>query len=68
MGEFNIIGAVIGAFVGWFIAAMFSSGPKTPIEAFTGDYDSDGLGCLAFLLLIAVGAGLGGFMLPPLFD
>ena len=61
------IGAVAGLFAGWIVGAVFTKGPKTPMEAVSGDYESGGLGCFAFLVLIAVfvggviaGAILGG--------
>ncbi|MEZ6000236.1 hypothetical protein [Hyphomonas sp.] len=55
------IGAIAGLFAGWIIGAVFTSGPKTPMEAFSGDYESSGLGCFAFLILIAVCVGSGVF-------
>lgn len=55
------IGAIAGLFAGWTIGAIFTRGPKTPMEAFSGDYESSGLGCFAFLILIAVCVGGGVF-------
>ncbi|WP_273185963.1 MULTISPECIES: hypothetical protein [Hyphomonas] len=53
------IGAVAGLFAGWIVGAVFTKGPKTPMEAVSGDYESGGLGCFAFLVLIAVFVGGG---------
>ena len=55
------IGAAAGAFLGWFIAALFTQGPKTPLEAFSGDYEASGPGCLTFLVLV-VGGGAAGLL------
>jgi len=67
MDNFNVFGAIVGALIGWAVAAIFSSGPKTPLEAFTGDYESGGPGCFVFLLLVIGGAALGGFIAPAIF-
>ncbi len=67
MDEFSVVGAIIGALVGWIVAAIFSKGPKTPFQAFTGDYEGGGPGCFVFLLLIIAGAALGGFLAPAIF-
>lgn len=53
------IGAAAGVFLGWIVGAIFTSGPKTPMEAFTGDYEASGPGCVTFLILIAVFAAGG---------
>ncbi len=55
-----VIGAIVGGFVGWVIAAATSSGPKTPLEAFSGDYERSGVGCFGFVLLVGGGALVGG--------
>jgi uncharacterized membrane protein YeaQ/YmgE (transglycosylase-associated protein family) len=64
MEEFNVVGAIIGGLIGWIAAAIFSKGPKTPIQAFSGDYEGGGPGCVVFLLLLIIGAALGGFLAP----
>ena len=53
------IGAVAGLFAGWIVGAVFTKGPKTPMEAVSGDYESGGLSGFAFLVLIAVFVGGG---------
>lgn len=53
------IGLLAGVFIGWFIGAVFTEGPKTPLEAFNGDFDSSGPGCFAFLVLIVFFGGVG---------
>ena len=53
------IGAVIGVVAGWIAGAIFTRGTKTPMDAFSGDYESGGLGCFGFLILIAVFAAAG---------
>ena len=50
------IGLAAGVFVGWLAGAVFTKGPKTPMEAFTGDYEAGGPGCLTFLILVTLGA------------
>jgi len=67
MGEFSVVGAIVGALIGWIVGAIFSKGPKTPVQAFTGDYEGGGPGCFVFFLLIIGGAALGGFLGPSIF-
>jgi hypothetical protein len=57
-----ILGALGGAFAGWLIVAVFSKGPRTPLEAVRGDYESGGLGCITSLLLIVGGAAVGALI------
>jgi hypothetical protein len=53
--ETTIIGALGGAFVGWFIIAALTDGPKYP-----GDQDyGGGPGCIVSLLVVIVGALVG---------
>lgn len=58
----TIVGAIAGAFVGWFIIAVMTDGPKYP-----GDTSYEGgPGCLVSLvvviLLAAIGAAVGTFL------
>jgi hypothetical protein len=58
----TILGAIAGAFLGWFIIAVMTDGPKYP-----GDTSYEGgLGCLVLLvvviLLAAIGAVVGTFL------
>ena len=53
------IGTIAGVFLGWIVGAVFTKGPKTPMQALSGDHESGGLGCFAFLILIAVFAAGG---------
>ena len=53
------IGLLVGVFVGWFISAVFTEGPKTPLEAFSGDYDTSGPGCFTFVALVILCGGVG---------
>ncbi len=46
--------------MGWDNAAATTSGPKTPGEAFSGDYERSGVGCFGFVLLVGGGALVGG--------
>ena len=55
------IGAIAGAVLGWVISAVFSRGPKTPMEALSGDYEAGGPGWLTFLLLV-LGCGAAGLV------
>jgi cell division protein FtsX len=61
------IGLIGGVLCGWVVSAVFSNGPKTPLEAFTGDHDASGSGCLTFLALTFVfgliGLGVGAWIL-----
>jgi hypothetical protein len=58
----TILGAIAGAFLGWFIIAVMTDGPKYP-----GDTSYEGgPGCLVLLvvvsLLAAIGAVVGTFL------
>ena len=62
----SIMGAFAGAVAGWILAAIFSRGPKTPLEALRGDYQRGGTGCVGFMLLVVGGAVAGAIVLPSL--
>ncbi len=68
MEPVNIIGAVIGAVLAWIIAALFSKGPVTRMQFLTGAYERRGVGCLGFLFLLLLGAAIGAFVAPALFE
>ncbi len=58
----TIVGAIAGAFVGWFITAVMTDGPKYPGDTF---YEG-GPGCLVSLILVIVlasGRSSGGDIL-----
>ena len=55
-----LIGAALGALVGWIVSAVFSRGPKTPMEALRGEHASGGVGCLGFIAILVAGAVVGG--------
>jgi len=46
------------------VAAIFSSGTKTPLEVCTGNYEGGWPGGFVFLLLVIGGAASGGFIAP----
>jgi len=57
----TVVGAIAGAFVGWFIIAVLTDGPKYP-----GDNSYEGgPGCLVSLVVVivfvAIGAVVGTF-------
>lgn len=52
------IGGIVGGIVGWIVAAILSEGPRTPLEALSGE-GGGGLGCIGDVLLIGGGALLG---------
>ena len=62
MEAVTIVGAVAGAIAGWILGALFSKGPKTPMEAFRGDYEGGGPSCFVFLLLVVGGAVAGAIV------
>lgn len=61
-GAGAVVGAIAGGLLGWIIAALFSSGPKTPMEALEGGYERSGVGCFGFLLLVGGGAVIGAIV------
>ena len=67
MNGFDIFGAIVGGLIGWVVGVIFSKGPKTPIEAASGDYERGGPGLILFLLLVIGGALVGGYIAPSIF-
>jgi len=50
-----VIGAIVGAFVGWLIIAVLTEGPKYPGDQSYGG----GPGCLISLVTVIVGTMIG---------